>query len=91
MVIVQFFENDKKNINLVMNFLKNSFDEIHSLLYTVNDKENDSIYDREVKLFYGKNYIEEKINSLNSKFILNLFFKRIFIKLLSYMSNSKIC
>ena len=75
MVLVQFFENDKNNIELVMQFLKESFDEIHSLLYTVNDKENDSIYDREIKLFYGKNYIEEKINSLIFKIYPKSFFQ----------------
>ena len=75
MVLVQFYENDKKNIDLVMNFLKNSFTEIHSLLYTVNDKENDSIYDRDIKLFNGKNYIEEKINSLTFKIYPKSFFQ----------------
>ena len=75
MVLIQFFENDKKNINLVMQFLKESFDEIHSLLYTVNDKENDSIYDRDIKLFNGKNYIEEKINSLIFKIYPKSFFQ----------------
>ena len=75
MVLVQFYKNDKKNINLVMNFLKNSFAEIHSLLYTVNDKENDSIYDRDIKLFNGKNYIEEKINSLIFKIYPKSFFQ----------------
>ena len=75
MVLIQFYENDQKNINLVMNFLKNSFTEIHSLLYTVNDKENDSIYDRNIKLFHGKNYIEEKINSLTFKIYPKSFFQ----------------
>ena len=75
MVLVQFYKNDKKNINLVMNFLKNSFAEIHSLLYTVNDKENDSIYDRDIKLFNGKNYIEENINSLIFKIYPKSFFQ----------------
>ena len=61
MVLVQFFENNEKNISLVMNFLKDSFKEIYSLLYCINNKENDSIYDREIILYNGKNYIEEKI------------------------------
>ncbi len=60
MVLVQFFENNEKNISLVMNFLKDSFKEIYSLLYCINNKENDSIYDREIILYNGKNYIEEK-------------------------------
>ncbi|MDC0593654.1 23S rRNA (uracil(1939)-C(5))-methyltransferase RlmD, partial [Flavobacteriaceae bacterium] len=75
MVLVQFYENDQKNINLVMNFLKNSFTVIHSLLYIVNDKENDSIYDRDIKLFNGKNYIEEKINSLTFRIYPKSFFQ----------------
>ena len=64
MVLVQFFENNEKNISLVMNFLKDSFKEIYSLLYCINNKENDSIYDREIILYNGKNYIEEKIKDL---------------------------
>ena len=63
MVLIQFFENNKDEIKLVMNYLKNSFKEISSLLYVINDKDNDSIYDRETVLYDGKSYIEEKINA----------------------------
>ena len=38
MVLVQFYENDKKNIQLLMEHLKTTFPEITSLLYIVNQK-----------------------------------------------------
>jgi 23S rRNA (uracil1939-C5)-methyltransferase len=75
MVLVQFFENNKKDISLVMNFLKDSFKEIYSLLYCINNKENDSIYDREITLYNGKNYIEEKIKDLIFKIYPKSFFQ----------------
>ena len=75
MVLVQFFENNKKDISLVMNFLKDSFKEIYSLLYCINNKENDSIYDRKIILYNGKNYIEEKIKDLIFKIYPKSFFQ----------------
>ena len=75
MVLIQFFENNKDEIKLVMNYLKNSFKEISSLLYVINDKDNDSIYDREIVLYDGKSYIEEKINDLVFKIYPKSFFQ----------------
>ena len=75
MVLVQFFENNEKEISLVMNFLKDSSKEIYSLLYCINNKENDSIYDREIILYDGKNYIEEKIKDLIFKIYPKSFFQ----------------
>ena len=75
MVLVQFFENNEKEISLVMNFLKDSSKEIYSLLYCINNKENDSIYDREIILYEGKNYIEEKIKDLIFKIYPKSFFQ----------------
>jgi 23S rRNA (uracil1939-C5)-methyltransferase len=75
MVLVQFFENNEKDISLVMNFLKDSYKEIYSLLYCINNKENDSIYDREIILYDGKNYIEEKIKDLIFKIYPKSFFQ----------------
>ena len=75
MVLVQFFENNEKDISLVMNFLKDSSKEIYSLLYCINNKENDSIYDREIILYEGKNYIEEKIKDLIFKIYPKSFFQ----------------
>ncbi|MBO98207.1 MAG: 23S rRNA (uracil(1939)-C(5))-methyltransferase RlmD [Flavobacteriales bacterium] len=64
MVLMQFYENNKKNIKLLMNHLKDSFSEITSLLYTVNQKANSTMYDQEIILFHGKEYIQEELDGL---------------------------
>ena len=75
MVLIQFFEDNNKDIELIMSFLNESFKEIHSLLYVINNKQNDSIYDRELFLYSGKKYIEEKIDDLIFKIYPKSFFQ----------------
>ena len=67
MVVVQFFENNQTQINLMMEALKNQFPEITSLQYIVNGKQNDTIYDQEVILFHGRDHIYEEMESLKFK------------------------
>ncbi len=64
MVIVQFFERNITKINLLMEYIKTSFTEITSLLYTINQKANNTIYDQKIICYHGKNYIQEKIDHL---------------------------
>ncbi|MEX2513090.1 MAG: 23S rRNA (uracil(1939)-C(5))-methyltransferase RlmD [Cyclobacteriaceae bacterium] len=64
MVIVQFGEADREGIDKTMNFLKNTFPETTSLLYITNLKKNETFYDLEVHLFYGKEYMEETMEGL---------------------------
>jgi len=47
--------------------LKNKFKSINSLLYVINIKPNDSIYDQKIICFYGRKYITEKIGDLSFK------------------------
>jgi 23S rRNA (uracil1939-C5)-methyltransferase len=42
MVLVQFFENDIEKINLLMEYIKKTFKKITSLLYTINEKANNT-------------------------------------------------
>ena len=65
MVLIQFFENDKKNIELILSHLGEKFPAITSLLYVVNSKPNDTIYDQEVVLFKGREYILEEMEGLH--------------------------
>ena len=67
MVLVQFFNDDSKKINLLMNFIKESFPEITSLLYTINTKANNTIYDQKIICFSGISFITEKIENLTFK------------------------
>jgi len=75
MVIVQFFENDLNNIELILNNLKDSFNQLTSIQYIINSKENDSIYDQKINLYYGKKYIEEMIGELKFKIYPKSFFQ----------------
>ena len=65
MVLIQFFENDKKNMDLILNHLSEKFPAITSLLYVVNSKPNDTIYDQEIVLFKGREYILEEMEGLH--------------------------
>ena len=75
MVLVQFYENDKKNIQLLMEHLKTTFPEITSLLYIVNQKANNTIYDQEVICYNGKDHIVEEIDGLYFKIGAKSFFQ----------------
>jgi len=68
MVIVIFFDKDEEKIEKLMETLKDTFPEITSLNYIINQKRNDSYADLEVINFSGKAFIIEKLGSL--KFII---------------------
>lgn len=67
MVLIQFFKNDLKHIELIMEFIKNSFPTITSLLYVINEKANDTIYDQEVVCYSGRDHIFEEMEGLTFK------------------------
>lgn len=69
MVLIQFFKEDKKNRELLLDFLKERFPEITSLQYVINSKANDTIYDQEVICYHGRDYILEEMEGL--KFSIN--------------------
>ena len=75
MVLVQFYEKDEKNINLLMEHLKTSFPEITSLLYIINQKANNTMYDQEVVCYNGKDHIMEEMDGLYFKIGAKSFFQ----------------
>ncbi|WP_343850233.1 23S rRNA (uracil(1939)-C(5))-methyltransferase RlmD [Algoriphagus jejuensis] len=64
MVIVQFGENNPESIQLVMEFLKQKFPEITSLIYVINTKGNETYNDLELVTYSGLPYIEEEMEGL---------------------------
>ena len=64
MVVMQFFNNEPDNIRQIMDFLRDTFPQIASLQYIINQKKNDSIYDQQVHLYYGCDHIIEKMQDL---------------------------
>lgn len=67
MVLVQFFEENKEHRELLLNHLKETFPEITALLYVINSKGNDTIYDQEVICFAGRDHIFEEMEGLHFK------------------------
>ena len=75
MVLLQFFKNEKNKINLLMEHLKASFPEITSLLYVINQKANDTIYDQKVICYNGEDHIMEEMDGLVFKIGAKSFFQ----------------
>lgn len=67
MVLVQFFEDLPEKRNLLMEYIGDTFPEITSLLYVINTKGNDTIYDQEVICFKGRDHIFEEMEGLQFK------------------------
>ncbi|HEY0668812.1 MAG TPA: 23S rRNA (uracil(1939)-C(5))-methyltransferase RlmD [Sphingobacteriaceae bacterium] len=59
MVVVVFAYPSDEEIHKVMEFLKDRFLSITSLLYIVNQKKNDTIFDQEILVYSGPDHIFE--------------------------------
>jgi 23S rRNA (uracil1939-C5)-methyltransferase len=64
MVIVIFAYPEEGQVNLMMKFVKNTFPQITSLLYIINQKKNDTFFDQEVLLYSGREFIYEEMEGL---------------------------
>lgn len=67
MVLIQFYYEDKENRELLLKAIAEEFPQITSLLYVINSKGNDTIYDQEIGLFYGRDNIFEEMEGLKFK------------------------
>lgn len=67
MVLIQFFEDDEIARNLVLSYIAETFTEITSLQYVINQKANDTLYDQEIILYKGSDHIVEEMEGLQFK------------------------
>lgn len=67
MVLIQFFEYHQAKRELLLNHLTETFPDITALLYVINAKQNDTIYDQEVICFSGRDHIFEEMEGLKFK------------------------
>ena len=67
MIVIQFFKEDIIKRELLLNAIADKFPNITSLQYIINSKGNDSIYDQDVILFKGRDYIFEEMEGLKFK------------------------
>ncbi|SHJ41892.1 23S rRNA (uracil(1939)-C(5))-methyltransferase RlmD [Pseudozobellia thermophila] len=75
MVLIQFYEDDRSKRELLLNHLKEAFPEITSLLYVINPKQNDTIYDQEIVCFAGRDHIFEEMEGLSFKITAKSFYQ----------------
>lgn len=67
MVNVVFGENDEEKIKQLMDFVAHRFPDITTLLYTINTKRNDSLYDLHPIVYTGKGFVIETLENYSFK------------------------
>jgi len=67
MVIVVFAYADSSTVEKTMAFLHKKFPEITALLYIINQKKNDTIFDQDVHVYAGQDHIFEEMEGLRFK------------------------
>lgn len=72
--LVVGYEDKKVRLDL-LEFIHTKFPEITTLLYTINPKKNDSLYDLEPQVYSGKGYIIEKLENFEFKISPKSFFQ----------------
>ncbi len=67
MVIVVFAYADEEQISGMMGFIAKEFSGINSLLYIINQKKNDTIFDQDIHVYAGAGHIFERMDGLKFK------------------------
>ena len=67
MVLFQLFEENETERVKLLDFLLQKFPQIHTLLYAINPKGNDSIYDLDIQTYYGEGFLYEEMDGLRFK------------------------
>lgn len=62
-VVINYEEEDNRKI--LLDHLLHEIPEINTLLYTVNPKWNDSLYDLTPQVYHGQGYVTEKLGDLS--------------------------
>ena len=75
MLNIVFGYEDKAKREALLDFVLEKFPEVTTLLYTINTKRNDSIFDLEPQVYYGKGYITERLEGYNFKISPKSFFQ----------------
>jgi len=67
MVIVVFFYEDAEAREALLEHIRWTFPQIHSLMYVINPKKNDSIADLDVHRYSGRDHVFEEMEGLSFK------------------------
>jgi 23S rRNA (uracil1939-C5)-methyltransferase len=67
MINIVVGEDSKKKLVPLLRFLEETFPQITTLLYTINLKRNDSLFDLEPQVYKGKGYVVEALEDFQFK------------------------
>lgn len=67
MLIVVFYQDEATSREALLKHLLEHFPEITSLIYVINNKGNDTIFDRDTSVYHGPGYIFEEMEGLRFK------------------------
>ena len=75
MVVFQLFREEEENRKKLFDFILSKFPQIKTLVYAINPKGNDSVYDLEIKTYYGDGFLMEEMDGLKFKVGAKSFFQ----------------
>ena len=75
MVLLQFYEDNETQRNALLENIRQKFPEVTSLLYVINSKQNDTIYDQEIHCYSGNDHIYEEMEGLRFKISAKSFYQ----------------
>lgn len=75
MVLLQFFDDDPQLRERLLEHIRITFPEVSSLLYVINRKANDTLYDQEVIVYSGNDHITEEMEGLRFKITAKSFYQ----------------
>lgn len=67
MVLFQLYREEQENRKNLFEFLLSEFPQIKTLVFCINSKQNDSIYDQDVQTYFGEGFLMEEMDGLQFK------------------------
>ncbi|GAB0156777.1 23S rRNA (uracil(1939)-C(5))-methyltransferase RlmD [Chryseobacterium sp. Alg-005] len=67
MVLFQLYREEKENRERLFEYLLGKFPQIKTLVYAINPKPNDSIYDLDINIYSGEGFLMEEMDGLKFK------------------------
>lgn len=67
MVLFQLFREEKENREKLFNHILGKFPQIKTLVFAINSKGNDSVYDLDIQTYYGEGFLMEEMDGLKFK------------------------
>lgn len=67
MVLFQLYREEQANREDLFEYLLSKFPQIKTLVYAINPKPNDSIYDLDIQIYFGEGFLMEEMDGLKFK------------------------